>query len=101
MIEQGALIEAAELKIEGIKRDDLKPAKEKYDEAETNLLKGKPETVDCEQLFIWDANLVRVHRKDTGELVEERQMTMDDRNEGNNAFDRELDVSLDETTLQP
>lgn len=90
MSEVGAQMRPFEDRIEAAKKA-LKPLAEEFEKVEREICEGRPVEVDCKELFVWDASKVLVRRNDTGEIIERRDMTEDDRQL--NSFDSEEEVA--------
>jgi hypothetical protein len=90
MIEHGTKVREYETQINRIKKE-MKPHQEQYATAEAELLDGKPTTVKCSEIFVFDRSEVMTRREDTGEIFERREMSDDDRQQ--NVFDSEEEVT--------
>jgi hypothetical protein len=71
-------------------KEAMKPHAKALSDAFDKLAEGRPANVACEEWFDHDANTVTVVRTDTNVVLEEREMTEDDRQL--NSFDREEKV---------
>jgi hypothetical protein len=49
------------------------------EEALADLTKGKLALIECEEIIMWDENVVVLKRADTGEIVSEREISESDR----------------------
>ncbi len=71
------LANKCEIEIAPIK-EELKEHEKAIDKCVDNLVKGKSETIEVEEILNFEAGEITVTRKDNGEQIETRKMTDED-----------------------
>ena len=74
IIQEKELANKCEVEIAPIK-EKLKEHEKAIEKCVDNLVKGKSETIEVEELLDYDRGEITVTRKDNGELIETRKMT--------------------------